>query len=95
MTGAQTEPRLTGIGSVTLEPGCLGVETRYAHTPAATPGTRNRAHGTAEMGDHLAAAATGHTLPRPVGRLRLTRLGLIRAVAIVARHEARRLAFRV
>ena len=80
--------RLTRIGRVAVQPGRLCVEIGHAHAAPATPRTANGADGTAEMGDDLAAAATGHTLPRRVGRLRLPL-----AVAIVARHEAIRLAF--
>ena len=80
--------RLTCVVRVALQPRRLCVVAWHAHAAAATPRARNSADRTAEMGDDLAAAATGHTLPRPVGRP-----GLALAVAIVARHEAIRLAF--
>src|SRR5262249_8516499 len=81
-------PRLTRIVRVAVEPGRLCIVANHAHAAAATPRARESAARPAEMGDDLAAAATGHTPPRPVGRSRLTL-----AVAIVARHEAIRLAF--
>jgi hypothetical protein len=72
-----------------LEPARLGIHFREAHSPAAAPWTRDGVGRAAEVGDNLSGAATGHTLPRPVGLLRL-----IFAVVCLVRHEAMRLAFR-
>ena len=52
---------------ICLPPFGLGVDVRDA-AAAAAPGARDGLGRAAEVGDHLAAAATGHTLPRPVGR---------------------------
>ena len=53
-----------------------------AHAAAVAPRAGDRARRAAEVGDHLAAAAAGHTLPRRMGRL-----GLILAVVALACHE--------
>jgi len=74
---------------VPVQPLGLGVDVRKANAAAATPGAGNRARCTAEVGDHLARAAAGHTLPRPVGCL----CSISVAVALVAGHQAMRLAF--
>src|SRR5262249_5716758 len=81
-------PLLIRTRRVAVDPGRLCVETWHTHAAAVTPRARNCADRTTEMGEDLAAAATGHALPRPAGRP-----GLTLAVAIVARHEAIRLAF--
>jgi hypothetical protein len=70
------------------EPDGLGIDLGQAHPAALAPGAREGAGGAAEVRDHSTGAATGHTLPRPLGRL-----GLILAVVCLARHEPMRLAF--
>jgi hypothetical protein len=76
-------------GGLALEPPGLGIHLGKAHAATGAPGTGDGAGRAAEVGDHLATASAGHTLPRPVGPLRL-----ILAVVCLARHEAMRLAFR-
>ena len=79
---------LAGLGGL-LEPPGLSVDIGHAHAGAGAPRAAQLAGRTAEVGDHLAAAAAGHTLPRPMGRR-----CLILAVAVLACHELSRLAFR-
>jgi hypothetical protein len=72
-----------------LRPAGLGIDLREAHAAPGAPGTADGAGHAAEVRDHLSAAAAGHTLPRPLGPVRI-----ILAVACLVRHEAMRLAFR-
>ena len=71
-----------------LEPLGLGIHLGKAHPAAGAPGTGDGAGRTAEVGDHAAGAATGHTLPRPMDRP-----GLIFSAVAVACHETITLAF--
>ena len=83
---------LVGLGgwrSVVAEPFRLSVDSGGALAAALAPRTGDVARRPAQIGDHLAGAAAGHTLPRPVGLL-----GSISAVALLGRHEAMTLAFR-
>jgi hypothetical protein len=81
--------RLRRLGRRTaLEPLGLRIHLGEAHPATGAPGARDRAGRAAEVRDHLAGASAGHTLPRPVGPLRL-----IFAVVCLACHEAMRLAF--
>jgi hypothetical protein len=75
-----------------LEPAGLGVDAGDTHTGSRTPRTGHAAGRATEARDHLAAAATGHTLPRLMG-CRLLTLALA-TIAAVAWHEPFRLAFR-
>lgn len=62
--------------------GDLGVDSRYAHAFALTPRAGDRALRAAEVGDHAARAAAGHTLPRsmrPIDSIAVF-------VAVLARH---------
>src|SRR5580704_6156302 len=73
---------------VLLGPSRLRADPREAHSAPSTPRTGELARRATEVGDHLAAAATGHTLPRLMGRRCLTL-----ALVAVACHEPIRLAF--
>ena len=88
-SGVVGRVRRRGRRGLALEPLGLGIHLGKTHPAAGAPGTGDGAGRTAEVGDHLSGAATGHTLPRPVGPLRL-----IFAVVCLACHEAMRLAFR-
>src|SRR5580693_3634710 len=74
---------------VLLRPPRLRVDAGHAHASAPAPRAQKLARRAAEVGDHLAGAAAGHTLPRP-----MRRRYLLLAVATVACHEPITLAFR-
>jgi hypothetical protein len=82
-------PLRGGRSRLPLEPSGLGIHAGESCPCPTAPWARDRARRAAETRDHPSAAATGHTLPRPVGCLRL-----ILAVVCLAGHEAMRLAFR-
>lgn len=75
-------------GCVLGRPARLCVDACKARAAALAPGTRDLVRGAAEVGDHLAGSAAGHTLPRLMGVL-----CLILVVAGFAGHEPMRLAF--
>ena len=77
------------IGIVRGQPFRLCVDARDAYPAPLTPRTCDGAGSSSKVGDHLAGASAGHTLPRPVGLL-----GSILAICLLACHEAIRLAFR-
>ena len=89
LLGGETLRGSIAMHVVRAQPFRLGVDARETHPVAITPGTLDHVGRAPEIGDHLARAAAGHTLPRPV-RL----LGLTFAVGLLARHEAMTLAFR-
>jgi hypothetical protein len=74
---------------VSLEPAGLRIDVRHTHAATIAPRARELAGGAAEVGDHLTAAAAGHTLPRPMRRRCLPL-----AVAVLACHDPIRLALR-
>jgi hypothetical protein len=78
-----------GALAVLDQPPRLRIDAGHALAATAAPRAGERAGGAAEVRDHLAAAATGHTLPRLVSLL-----GSICAIGLLARHEAMRLASR-
>lgn len=83
--------RAAAGGGLTLfgQPPLLRVDAGHALATARAPRAGELAGSAAEVGDHLAATATGHTLPRPMGRRCLSL-----AIAVIARHEPITLAFR-
>jgi hypothetical protein len=72
---------------VPVAPAGLRVDLRHADPAAAAPRAADGLGRAAEVRDHLAASATGHTLPRLMGVLRV-----ILVVCLLARHGAMRLA---
>lgn len=76
-------------GRLLLHPPRLRVDAGHAHAAAPAPWAGELARRAAEVGYHLAGAAAGHTLPRP-----MRRRYLLLAVATVACHEPITLAFR-
>jgi hypothetical protein len=77
------------LSALFIQPLGLSVDVWEAHPATPAPGAYDRAGVAPEVGDHFAAAATRHTLPRPVRPVRM-----ILAVALLAVHEPMTLAFR-
>jgi hypothetical protein len=95
ISGRRTGGRIARVGAIvpgsgaasTLAPVRLRVDTGQAHTSPTAPRTLERALRAPQVGDHAAAAAAGHTLPRPMRAVAvLTRL------SVLTGHESLRLA---